>query len=467
MTRINRMTARITLASGAALLCCASLAAQGQKVAVNPGPTQRHGAQQWQSNKLIVEALSQAQTAPKTGATAGFADGSNSTLIGLLRQQSASAQALIGLRPGGQLGASHTMSASGNPSNVTTASTPSPKVPSNFGTVPQTGSLTPVTGPTKQRSPGATRPASPTTGNNATSSVLTLACMNGISSVDGQKSGVWFSPIAGPEGTFVIQGCGFGGSPGEIYLSGLHYQNGPAKVALGRGRTQMIGARLFPDRVGFQVTPNNWSDRQIVASIDLNASGLYDTNNVTLVVKTSTGQVYQATGFNFSAARETQVLASILKAPIVSGIELASITDSTGTPITPNVESPSVSFWAGKTIGVMRDRVSWTLPGSFTFPGGTDTYQFSFAPGFKIDPQGGVQLYHSIYKSVNCQSVNGQYSTNGNWAINYTSTSSFQVFWQEDSCWPTGNGGNPIDYGSVAAYALDITVIGPRGVSPW
>jgi hypothetical protein len=68
--------------------------------------------------------------------------------------------------------------------------------------------------------------------------------------------------------------------------------------------------------------------------------------------------------------------------------------------------------------------------------------------------------------------VGGEPSKNGNWSVNYTSTSSFQVSWEADDCWPnstmtSGKSLDVLNYASVSAYALEITVLGPRGVSPW
>jgi hypothetical protein len=304
-------------------------------------------------------------------------------------------------------------------------------------------------------------------------------CVPGIASVDGQKFGILFSPVPGPDGMFAIQGCGFGTSAGEVFLTGAQHIS-----MLASATRTFPGPATVRDRVSFQVAPTNWSDRQIVAQIDPNASGFYDTKNVTLVVKTAGGQQYQAVGFNFSAAREGQVLTSLLKAQgctpqstgpacIPVGVKLAAVNSSAG-PLNPDVESPSLSLLdLGETIAVARETSRPSIPSAanspLTFPGGTDTYQFHFAPGFELDPQTGVQLRHASADSAYCQSVNGVYSKNGNWIVNYTSTSSFQVLWEEEGCWPKAGTttGNFLDYASLSAYELRITLLGPRGVSPW
>jgi hypothetical protein len=307
--------------------------------------------------------------------------------------------------------------------------------------------------------------------------------MGGIASVDGQKSGIWFSPVSGPDGTFVIQGCGFGNTSGEVYLSSLHYA--PASpTGAARG---VLRSPIFRDRVSFQIAPNGWSDRQIVAQIDPNAGGVYDTNNVTLVVKTSSGQQYQAAGMNFLAAREDQML-QLLPEPSVCaqstgyscvpvGVSLATVNAIVTGPVPNEVESPSSALLQpGETIAVARETAvdQFPIPANpgRSFPGSTDTYQFHFAPGFQLDPHSGVQLRHSSPDASYCQTVGGVPSKSGNWSVSYTSTSSFQISWEADDCWPnstmaSGKSLDVLNYASVSAYALDITVLGPRGVSPW
>jgi hypothetical protein len=400
---------------------------------------QMNVAQQWRKNKAFTQALaSSVAMGMKASAPGGFADGSNSSIIAVLRRQSVAARSLLVPSPG----PNRTLSSQGTmPMGTASGSSATEAAPTN--------------GLTRHQSPGAQRPAQPFGSREPASSQI---CMNGIGAVDGQKSGIWFSPVPGPEGTFVIQGCGFGNTPGEVYLSGVH-------SASGRSRLGAQNLSLYPGRVGFQIQANGWSDRRIVASVDPNASGFYDTNNVTLVVKAASGQQYQATGFNFAAAYALQTLASIPKsAPSVS-IQLAAVNDSSGEGVLAIFDSPWISS-PPRTAGVDRAEISWTLPTTFTFPGGTDTYQFHFAQGFRL-ANNGVQLYHSNITAAYCQSVGGQLSSNGNWNLNYTSPTSIQVSWQEQGCWPAGKSGNPLDYGSVASYDLEITVWGPRGVSPW
>jgi hypothetical protein len=159
------------------------------------------------------------------------------------------------------------------------------------------------------------------------------------------------------------------------------------------------------------------------------------------------------------------------------GVTLATVNAIVAGPVQPEVESPSLALiQAGETIAVARETAvdQFPIPANpgRSFPGGTDTYQFHLAEGFQLDPQTGVQLRHSSPDASYCQTVGGIPSKSGNWSVNYTSTSSFQVSWEADDCWPnstmtSGKSLDVLNYASVSAYALEITVLGPRGVSPW
>ena len=477
---------------------------------VVPSSPMQGGTQPWQKNRIVTQALARAiPIGPKPSAPSGPGSGSNTAIIAILQQQSAAARPLQapaytgGVRPvaaptgaptGGTLlaaGANQNPTLLNGPGGASQGGTmlnggsakaddlnPQPYPPkgsatqvgpsqtmSAQGSMPigtaagsQATALTP-SGPQRQQPAGGQHPTPSIMTRAATAKqAQTQVCINGIGTVDGQKSGVYFSPIAGAEGTFVIQGCGFGTTPGQVYLSGVHYPSGPAMY-------HPMGLAL--GQVSFQIPANSWSDRQITAIIDANAGGLYDTNNVTLVVKTASGQLYQATGFNFAAAYDFQTLTSIPQSPSAVTLQLAAVNDSTGSPVLPLYETPWIYSSPQHSLGVDRNTISFTLPGSYTFPGGTDTYQFHFAQGFRL-ANNGVQLYHSDLTAASCQSSpNGQFSTSGNWAVNYTSPTSVQISWQEQGCWPTSNPGSALDYASVSAYSLWITVWGPRGVSPW
>lgn len=455
-------------------------------------PTPKGGNPPLQNNRLMQHALAHTvQSGPGGGVPGGDGD---AQLTLLLRRQAAVAQALraSAVRPAGANQAGtllnggtkqalnpQTLPPKGSPTQIGTSQTMSAQGSTPIGsTAPSATLLNPENGPTRHQAPRS--PQSQMIGARAP--MPTQACLAGIASVDGQKSGVWFRPVAGPEGMFVIQGCGFGTTPGEVYLSELHYASAPS-----RGGRAALGSPLFQDRVSFQIAANGWSDRQIVAQIDPSASGFYDTNNVTLVVKSTNGQQYQASGFNFSAAREGQLLKLLPMPPscaqstgyscVPVGVSLVTVNADVVGAVKPQVESPSLALLQpGETIAVVRETLALQFPvpanPGRSFPGGTDSYQFKFAPGFQLDPHTGVQLGYASPDSSYCQTVSGVVSKSGNWSVTYTSTSSFQVSWEADDCWPSSNltSGSSLDvlnYASISAYELQITVLGPRGVSPW
>lgn len=475
-------------------------------IPIQPAPSD--GNQMWQNNRVIQQAIAHTvQIGPR--ASAPPADGEYSALIGLLRKQSVAAHVILVSaartpNPSGTLmegagGANQSgtlLNSSANPAMNRQSLPPKGPVPTlgpsqtmsssgaqNLGasSTPTAIQVNPVRGPSAQRPPAGREPEPQPLGR---APLPTQMCRDGIATVDGAANGVWFSPVAGQDGQFVIQGCGFGNLPGEVYLSGLQFPKGRFRSAAGSAVNP--GAPMFPDRVVFQIPANGWTDRRIVAQIDANAGGLYDTNNITVNVKTANGQVYQANGMNFLAAREDQVLKGLLLPPsctpkstgaacVPIGVHLANVSSAAGV-VTPQAESPSISLLRpGDTIAVERE-IAWfhspipAAPGA-SFPAGTDTYQLSFAPGFELDPHTGVELRHASVDGSYCQSVNGVYSNSGQWAVNYTSTSSFEVSWEEEGCWPktTITNGNSVDllnYASVSGYELEITVLGPRGLSP-
>jgi hypothetical protein len=445
---------------------CEGMSAQ-ESVPLDLKPPPKFG---WHVNQRLVQSLSQnTQAGAKVGGTGGITDGTTSAIIAVCRKQSAAASSLLAssasglngsaradeLNPqpllpkasGPLLGPGQTMSSPGN---------------TNVSTAPQTGMLS-QTGPVRHQSPGADRTPQPAA---AKAPAPTQICMNGIATVDGQKSGIVFMPIGGPEGTFVIQGCGFGTTPGEVYLSGLHH---PTSASNLRGNVLM-----FPDRLSLRTAQNGftggqpgqgkwqlgWSDRQIIAVIDPGASGYLDTDNVSLVVKTSNGQVYTAAGFRFFAAREQQKLTSIP----TKAITLGSSYDTAGHATVVDILSPSAASLVlpGHTVAVVRD------DNSAAFPGGTDTLNLSnsLAPGFQVFS---VQQFNAALTSAGCQSIppgGGHFTTNGTWNVTKTGGDAYMISWQEQSCATQSTSGPNISIGSVSAYALDITVIGPRGVNP-
>jgi hypothetical protein len=205
------------------VLSCGMLNAQGESVPLDLKPPPKKPADfRWQVDQRLVQALGKnTQTGAKvaTRGAGGFTGGVDNAIITILRKQSAAASSQIGsasqveLNPqplppkasGGMLGPSQTMSAPGQ---------------TNISTGPKAGMLDQQSEPVRHQGPGADRTAQPAA---AKAPAPTKMCMNGIATVDGQKYGVVFAPVSGPEGTFVIQGCGFGTKAGEVYLGGMRY----------------------------------------------------------------------------------------------------------------------------------------------------------------------------------------------------------------------------------------------------
>jgi hypothetical protein len=212
------------------VLSCGMLNAQGESVPLDLKPPPKKPADfRWQVDQRLVQALGKnTQTGAKvaTRGAGGFTGGVDNAIITILRKQSAAASSQIGsasqveLNPqplppkasGGMLGPSQTMSAPGQ---------------TNISTGPKAGMLDQQSGPVRHQGPGADRTPQPAA---AKAPAPTKMCMNGIATVDGQKYGVVFAPVSGPEGTFVIQGCGFGTKAGEVYLGGMRYVPSAAQI---------------------------------------------------------------------------------------------------------------------------------------------------------------------------------------------------------------------------------------------
>ncbi|HUJ32188.1 MAG TPA: hypothetical protein VLY23_12965 [Candidatus Acidoferrum sp.] len=416
----------------------------------------------------------------------GMADGSDSALVGLLRQQAQAAQSILAERKAGEAPAAQAGSAGGSGGEVALNPQPLPPRTITGNSTPQIGAEhtmsasggtnKPATaqptatmanpapsGPTKQQPPGHQQPNP--LAKEARAPQPTALCLDGIASVDGWKTGtpVIFSPMQLMDNyqstTYVIQGCGFGTKPGEVYLTGIQYSpSGPTEIRAG-GLTKV---RMNSSQLGLEVSANAWTDKQISATVDPNTSGYYNADSVTLVVKTADGKQYQAAGFKFRAAKAPQQLSSI---PL-SSVTLAQVTDSSGHTVQAHAFSPSAGsvVLPGHTFAVVRD------DNGATFSGGTDTINLNQtlqSLGFYVSS---IQFYRADLTASGCQSIppgGGKFTTNASWNVSQNGGGA-QIQWEEQSCATAStNGTNATDIGSVSAYALDITVTGPRGVSPW
>ena len=120
-----------------------------------------------------------------------------------------------------------------------------------------------------------------------TPTTICMGGMVGIQAVNQKKMGVVFTPDSRYD-LYTITGCGFGSTPGKIYLQG-----GSGAFPAHNGKITL--APVDPKR--------GWTDRAIIAKVDPSVTGELDQKNISLVVETSTGQRAQMNGFSFHAVR--------------------------------------------------------------------------------------------------------------------------------------------------------------------
>lgn len=332
---------------------------------------------------------------------------------------------------------------------------------------PPTPPRSPNTGVENQRQPvSGAKPYQ--LGAAATQSTVCAPGSWGISAVDGFKPPLAFGPQS-DWNPYQIEGCGFGNTPGQVWLTGVKYQPTTAGSSGGGINSLHRGFSLHPDWVKLDLYQNRWSNGTIDVVVDPNASGYLATDStVTLMVITANGQQYKLSGFTFVPMYVEQKLAYIPQRVLDSlwgagklvqqgAANLAQVTDSKGNTVTSYIFSPSdgSGILLGHTLAVVRD------DNSASFAGGTDSYDFT---GLIFITQLPSPIQADLSPQT-CQSLplNGQFSTNGNWLSTWTgSPVRFNVSWQEQSC-TTANYGTA----SLSAYALDFYVLVPRGTTPW
>ena len=412
--------------------------------AAKAGEARTTSSLQWTLQPELLHALaSNVSAARAVGGTGQATNASSPATALVLKEQRPGAQTL--LKPTPQLGPRQTLSSPG----VRNSSAGTANQPTLMNNAPAGAHTVPLTSPPQTQ----------------------ICVEGGIAAVSGKKT-VAFTPVAGPDGTYVIQGCGFGTQPGRVYLSSLHY---PRNISPVSGATQAIPFRPNPDQLQFEIAPSDWSERQIVVHIDPNASGYYDTDPVTLVVQTAGGQQYKSGGlmpgvhYSFVAARAAQLLSY---SPYLVNVPYTF--DSQGRQVPFYAGSSAAPLFSGNhTVVVVRqvigatfsnslpDRILVVPPEQGLYAGGVE-----LMTGFHVT---GVQFYHADLPKVACIYVppgNAQYTASGDWGVDDSHWGEYDVSWQEQSCTSTsaGAGGHTQ---SVSAYALDITVVGPRGVPPW
>lgn len=178
---------------------------------------------------------------------------------------------------GDKIGPGQTMSATGN--------SPSKTAPSAAASSRMQGGPAAV-----QRGGGSNQ-------HNAISPNTTKVCLNktGIDAVNGGR----FTQFT-PGTRYVITGCGYGSTPGKVYLTGA-FPAHSGRVELGP-YYQFGVARTWT---------GHWSESEIDAQLDEGLAGELDQYNVSLVVETSAGQRIQMGNSSFQAQRAEFMLARI------------------------------------------------------------------------------------------------------------------------------------------------------------
>jgi hypothetical protein len=249
-----------------------------------------------------------------------------------------------------------------------------------------------------------------------------------LRTVDGQKSGVIFTPAVtygqmaptNPTSFFyTIEGCHFGDVPGHVALTGP-FSKGKIDLAV-----------------------DTWSDAGIVVHVPGDVSGEFDQDNVTLAL-TISGMPLQAPGFKFYAARDEVLLSSIpANEAALAGPKLR--------PNFPFFQSPGFGTFdvqrnAGSTFGPGTDYLSF------------DGLQRGFVPAAfqasRYAPLTADQCNYMVNRARMQISFDGQW--NAQWDGNR-----LRIDWPVGHCSAQG-------YNEWAAwYGAKIWVIGPRGIDPW
>jgi hypothetical protein len=106
----------------------------------------------------------------------------------------------------------------------------------------------------------------------------------------------------------------------------------------------------------------------------------------------------------------------------------------------------------GHTLAVVRE------DNAAAFPAGKDIFNLpnDILPKAFAFQVSGIQLFSANLPPGACPNKSN-FSTSGNWSAAPTGSNQYVVSWQEQGC---GNNG-------VSAYAVDVMVTGPKGVSPF
>lgn len=250
--------------------------------------------------------------------------------------------------------------------------------------------------------------------------------------------------------SYTITGCSFGnvGPNAKVYLYKDNYK--------GNG---------FP--LSFRIL--EWHDNWVHLDLDWNLSGLFDQDNLTLVIQRADGQQTSKAGFKFYAAREQLRLRSIPR----SSFSLWGLTTTKASAWNVTYDSPA-SPSDGLGFQGTSAEVQWNEHLAYMKNGfdhadapsaGRDVYDFSrLQPGF-VPTNASLQ-----WQNVDCSSGSGTIVTNGNFNLEWQGAQLW-VDWQGQNCQNMNCGGafqtDCFSSGFNTAYAVDVWVEGPKGIDPW
>ena len=257
-----------------------------------------------------------------------------------------------------------------------------------------------------------------------------------IAAVNGRVDGAVFTPRI-TDNQFRIEGCGFGGQPGEVFLRPEVNDSSPGS---------------FEQAITLQ--PSTWSETAIDARMDPSLAGLPD-SLVTLVVRLPDGRTVELAGCRFVATRGTPIP---LKTIPASWVKLGSVPRSVGLQpeleyISPPIRGSEVPPSASKFSALV---VRWD---SNLFATGTDVFDFSgLANGWAVESVQ-VQKY-----SLSCPGDVTQSWKSGDWSTTFNERG-FSVAWGTEGCFSFIP---PIFGFSLASseYAVHVWVTGPVGTEP-
>lgn len=342
------------------------------------------------------------------------------------------------------------------PAGRATPSTTAPRTSPGVATqAPATSTLL------KPAGPGAIGPESTSTTRTFSSAVvrapdplntLALTCANDptmrILNVSGSYYPATFTTIEKFD-SYTISGCSLGdpGPNAKVYL----YKDMP----LGSG---------FP--LPFQIL--EWHENWIHLQLDWNLTGLFDQDNLTLVVQRADGKQASKGGFKFYAAREEHRLRSIPRQHF--SLWGFTTTNTSAWHATYNSPASATDGWGlqGMTAEVQWDEELPFMKSNFDSAdaprAGRDVYDFShLQPGF-VPTQAYLQ-----WEDGDCSYASGTLVTAGKFNLEWQSASLW-VDWQGQNCRSMKCGSAfQGDCFSIpnTNYGLDVWVEGPRGIDPW